>query len=534
MTTCSLTEVGAYQKLKNLAVKPYDLVLHGLSEARMEKFVASGAGLDLLYGCQRIDEEVMGALQELADQLDLVTQFKEMRRGKVINRIDGYPSEERQVLHCACRDIDSEHPAEPAATEQAKVELERLRSFLGELESGNLVNEEGKPFDTLIHIGIGGSDLGPRMVYEGLRAYSVSGRRVFFIANVDPDDAAAVLRRASLKTSLVVVGSKSGTTLETLSNEELVRCAFQAEGLDPARRFLAVTGKESPMDNPERYLRSFYMYDYIGGRFSISSMVGAVTLAFALGIEHVTDFLRGAATVDRMAEKSSIASNLPLLMALLGLWNRNFLGYSTVAVLPYSQPLHRFSAHLQQCDMESNGKSVDRSGNPVKTETGPIVWGEPGTNGQHAFYQLLHQGSEIVPVEFIGFRESQYGEDVVVDGTSSQQKLVANMLAQGQAMAQGDANDNPNRVFGGNRPSLTLVADRLTPEIMGQLLALYEAKIVFQGFSWNINSFDQEGVQLGKRLAGGLLELMQGKIGSEKAAGEFLLKVAGVAQNEAK
>ena len=240
------------------------------------------------------------------------------------------------------------------------------------------------------------------------------------------------------------------------------------------------------------------MYDYIGGRYSSTSMVGLVTLGFVLGYDAVIEILAGAHEVDQAAEERDIRRNLPLLLALLGIWNHNFLGAASVAVLPYSQALSRFPAHLQQCDMESNGKSVTRGGARVSWQTGPLVWGEPGTNGQHAFYQLIHQGTEIVPVEFIGFRQSQYQMDIEVAGTRSQQKLVANMLAQSLALAVGQESENPARRFPGNRPNLLLVADRLTAKTMGALLAIYEHKIAFQGFCWNINSFDQEGVQLGK------------------------------------
>ncbi len=272
------------------------------------------------------------------------------------------------------------------------------------------------------------------------------------------------------------------------------------------------------------------MYDYIGGRYSATSMVGAVTLGFALGYETVVEMLRGAHEVDLAAEQPDIRKNIPLLMALLGIWNHNFLGYATIAVLPYSQALARFPAHLQQCDMESNGKSVTRQGNPVGWQTGPVVWGEPGTNGQHAFYQLIHQGTEIVPAEFIGFRRNQYGQDLEVEGTSSQQKLVANMLAQSLALAVGKVDDNPVRSFSGNRPNSVLMADQLTAETMGALLAIYEHRIAFQGFCWNINSFDQEGVQLGKVLASKLLQLMQGtsKEMAEKSLEGVLLEQAGM------
>jgi glucose-6-phosphate isomerase len=301
---------------------------------------------------------------------------------------------------------------------------------------------------------------------------------------------------------------------------------------------VAITGQSSPMDNPEKYLRSFYMYDYIGGRYSATSMVGAVMLCFGLGYDAFMEILRGANEMDLAAEEKDIRKNPALLLALLGIWNHNFLGFETLAVLPYSQALLRFPAHLQQCDMESNGKSVSRTGEKVPFSTGPVVWGEPGTNGQHAFYQLLHQGTAIVPAEFIGFRHSQHEIDLEIKGTTSQQKLIANLLAQALALATGHVEENPNRFFAGNRPSSILVADKLDPHTMGGLLALYEAKIVLQGFIWNINSFDQEGVQLGKILANRFLEHMRivnkGSVRDRDKHPESwaMLEAAGVLQEE--
>lgn len=327
-----------------------------------------------------------------------------------------------------------------------------------------------------------------------------------------------------MQRSLVAIVSKSGTTLETLANEMLVCNALKDAGLNPEDHCIAVTGKGSPMDDPGKYLESFYMFDYVGGRYSVTSMVGLVTLGFVLGVEAVSNFLRGAAAADREAENPDIRSNVPLLLALLGVWNHNFLGYPTVAVLPYSQALHRFPAHLQQCDMESNGKSINREGRSLRYKSGPVVWGEPGTNGQHAFYQLLHQGTEIVPAEFIGFRKSQRGLDITVEDTTSQQKLVANMCAQMVALAQGKLTDNPNTTFAGNRPSCLLISDKLIPETMGALLAIYEAKIVFQGFAWNINSFDQEGVQLGKVLAANLLSTLTRSEGAVSGIEKWFLQ----------
>lgn len=517
----SLASTSVYEKLKHLATSPFDLTVDDalVKDDRLERYVARCPLLSFHYATQRVSDEVLTLLQTMADELELVAQFKSMRRGAVLNRIEGFDCENRQVLHTACRDLFSEDVAEPVATNEARKELSKLQEFLENINSGALCNKDGQPFDTMIHVGIGGSDLGPRAIYESLAAYGVCGRKIHFISNVDPDDAAAVLKKVNLSTTLVAIVSKSGTTLETLTNEKLVADALENAGLKVKNHCVAVTGEGSPMDNPDKYLRSFYMFDYIGGRYSATSMVGAVTLSFGLGIEAFHDFLRGASSLDLLAEKKDIKENIPLLIALLGIWNHTFLGYPTVAVLPYSQALHRFPAHLQQCDMESNGKSVMRSGEQVKLKTGPLVWGEPGTNGQHAFYQLLHQGTEIVPVEFIGFKESQYGTDLIVEGTSSQEKLQANLYAQIVAMATGQHSDNPNKNFAGNRPSSLILGKKLTPELMGALLALYEAKIVFQGFSWNINSFDQEGVQLGKVLAGRFLSAM-----SESGSSEITLE----------
>lgn len=524
----SIHDCKAFASLKHLAEDPFDLTAHGtLSPERLQSYVCKGAEFDLLYACQRVTPEVLDGLQSLADECRLVEQYGQMREGVVMNRLENYPSEERQVLHTACRDIFSSVPACEAASDQAKTELEKLKVFLHELDQGLVCNADGEAFDTLIHIGIGGSDLGPRSIYEALLPYKKKGRDVYFISNVDPDDSAAILECVDLSRTLVLVVSKSGTTLETLSNESLVRTALKDAGLDPARQCLAVTGEASPMDNPDRYLRSFYMYDYIGGRFSSTSMVGAVMLGFALGYEQVLEFLQGASLMDEAAGEKDLRRNLPLLLAMLGVWNHNFLGMETVAILPYSQALHRFPAHLQQCDMESNGKSVQRNSRQVQLKSGPIVWGEPGTNGQHAFYQLLHQGTEDVAVEFIGFRQSQREKDLVIQGSSSQQKLVANLLAQSMALAVGKDDENPNRRFPGNRVNVVLMAERLTPKNMGALLALYEAKIVFQGFCWNVNSFDQEGVQLGKILAGQVLSAMHDQAAEKSLAAAFL-KAAGI------
>ncbi|PID76301.1 MAG: glucose-6-phosphate isomerase [Deltaproteobacteria bacterium] len=528
MSWKGIWQTKSYRTLQKAAAKPYDLSRPDALTAggRMKKFLCQSPCYTLFYAAQRVDEQVLGLLAAMADECRLVEQFRTMRRGSVMNNIEGLDSEERQVLHTASRDIFSDDPAAPEASARARAELKKLELFLDEIESGEIRGSTGKKFDTIIQIGIGGSDLGPRAVFEALKAFRQKGRKAGFIANVDPDDAAAVLGSVNLERCLVNIVSKSGTTIETLTNEELVKAALREQGLKPSAHCIAVTGQGSPLDNPENYLRSFYMHDYIGGRYSVTSMVGGVTLAFVLGMAKFTEFLQGAAEIDILAESADFRKNLPLIMAMLGIWNRNFLGLPHLAVLPYSQPLHRFPAHLQQCDMESNGKSIQRSGQKLAIKSGPVLWGEPGTGGQHAFYQLLHQGTEIVPVEFIGFKHCQYARDLEVKGTSSQQKLTANMLAQAAAFAQGRHNENGNRNFDGNRPSMILFGERLTPRSMGALLAIYEAKIVFQGFAWNINSFDQEGVQLGKELTGRFLSVIRGEPapdGLEKAMLEMVM-----------
>ncbi|PID71968.1 MAG: glucose-6-phosphate isomerase [Desulfobulbus propionicus] len=532
----NFNDLSAVEHLKSLAASPYDLTgPDSLTSERIRTCRMSACGFDLLYGTERVDQPVLEALQQLADEAGLVDQFLEMKRGKVMNIIQGFESEERQVLHTACRDVFADNPtSESSAVAKAKEELAKLKAFLAAVESGEICTAKGETFTTMVQVGIGGSDLGPRALYLALKPYSLGGKKAEFIANVDPDDAAEVLSRVDLSRTLINVVSKSGTTLETLTNEKLVCQALKNAGLQPEHHVLAVTGKGSPMDDPEKYLASFYMYDFVGGRYSSTSMVGGVTLGFVLGYDGFLALLEGASEIDSNAEERDMTKNVSLFLALLGIWNRNFLHMPTVAVLPYSQALSRFAAHLQQCDMESNGKSITRTGAFVDWKTGPIVWGEPGTNGQHAFYQLLHQGTELVPVEFIGFRKNQWDTDITIEGTTSQQKLTANMLAQSLALAAGKTSDNPGKVFSGNRPSVIIMADRLTPKTMGALLALYENKIAFQGFCWNINSFDQEGVQLGKVLARKLLGYMVGERqeknvqSDKKSTEESLLTAAGL------
>ena len=500
----------AFKKLKLLSEKPIDLT-HALTPERIQKMHLQGVGFDLFYGTERVTDATLDALYELAEEANALGWMKKMQEGEVINRIEGFESENRSVLHTAMRDQFTHKQtaiAAASASEKAGIELKKLEQFCKKIE--------GKYTD-LIQIGIGGSDLGPRALCIALEPFHKPNLRLHFLSNVDPDDANGILAKVDLKKTLVIVVSKSGTTLETLTNEAFIRTRIQKMGIDPKDHFVAVTGEKSPMDDPSRYLASFYIWDFVGGRYSATSMVGAVMLSCCLGFHGFQEILKGAHEMDLHALQAPLRKNLPLLSALLGIWNRNFLHLPTVAVIPYSQALLRFPAHLQQLNMESNGKRIDKTGHPCTFSTGPVIWGEPGTNGQHSFYQLIHQGTDPIPLEFIGFKKSQHVNDLEIHHTTSQEKLLANLFAQSIALSIGQTNHNPNKVFPGNRPNRILMGERLDPHTLGALLSYYEHLVAFQGFIWNINSFDQEGVQLGKVLATQILSHFSAKRGGEAA-----------------
>lgn len=488
-----------------LAEAPFDL--SKLSPERIAKYHTEVCGLRFLFGTERINDEVMRRLRELAKESQAVDKMRRMQSGEIINFIENAPSERRAALHTATRDFFGHpQPSQQAreAADVARQEVEKLRVFLAKVEME-------KKFNEIIVIGIGGSDLGPRAHYLALQHLLKPNHKVHFITNLDPDDANMVLKTAVLNNSLVVVISKSGTTMETATNEEYVRTAFKEKGLKPENHFLAVTCPGTPMDNPSRYLKVFYMWEWVGGRFSTTSMAGGVMLAFAFGFDVFWEFLRGAHEMDKAALEEDPHLNLPLLAALLAIWNHNFLGYSTSAIIPYSQALWRYPAHIQQVEMESNGKRIDRHAHAVDFQTAPIVWGEAGTNAQHSFFQLLHQGTTPVPLTLIGFKDCQTGEDKQIHGTTSQEKLLANLFAQALALATGQNSDNPNQFFSGNRPSSILLGKRLSPHTLGSILSFFEHRAAFQGFIWWINSFDQEGVQLGKKVAGRILQRFSAK-----------------------
>ncbi|CAF23505.1 unnamed protein product [Candidatus Protochlamydia amoebophila UWE25] len=492
---------SASKKLQELAKHPLDLTKE-LTPERVTQYVAEAGGFKLLYGTERVTNDVLAALKQLSEESHALDKMNRMQDGEVMNFIERFPSENRPALHTATRDLfDYPRTAKKAqeAAQLAKAELEKLRQFLEK-------NDQNYHFTDLVTVAIGGSDLGPRAHYHALEHLLKPGHHVHFISNVDPDDVAGVFRKIpDLKRTLVAVVSKSGTTLETATNEELVREKFRQAGLDPKKHFVSITMPGTPMDNQEQYLKTFYMWDWIGGRYSTTSMCGALMLSFAFGINTFWEFLKGAHEMDRIALETNLNKNLPLLAALLGIWNRNFLDYPTVALIPYSQALLRYTAHIQQVDMESNGKHIDQQGIMTNFHTGPIIWGEPGTNSQHSFFQLIHQGTATVPVSIIAFKENLYGEDLEFQGTTSQEKLLSNLFAQSLALATGQISENPNKTFLGNRPTNILLAKKLTPYTLGALLSFFENKVAFQGFIWGINSFDQEGVQLGKVLANRLI-----------------------------
>ena len=505
ITWNNLDTLAAFGKLKALKDR-VDLPAAMAGEsgaARVAKYsVPMACGLTYNYAAKAVDDTVLSALGELAAEAQLTEKYAALYNGEMINT-----GEKRLVLHQLTRGqlggtvtADGRDKREFYADEQKKA-----AEFAKKVHSGEITNAAGERFTTVVQIGIGGSDLGPRAMYLALEnwakengAFRMEAR---FISNVDPDDAASVLKSIDVAHSLFVLVSKSGTTLETLTNEAFVKTALKNAGLDASKHMVAVTSETSPLARSSDYLAAFFMDDYIGGRYSSTSCVGGVVLSLAFGPEVFERFLNGAHAADVTAKETDVLKNPAMLDALIGVYERNVLGYPVTAVLPYSQALSRFPAHLQQLDMESNGKSVNRFGEPVGYPTGPVIFGEPGTNGQHSFYQLLHQGTDMIPLQFVGFRRSQAGTDVLIQGSTSQQKLCANVAAQIMAFACGKQDADPNKSFSGGRPSSIIVGDQLTPEALGALLAHFENKVMFQGFCWNLNSFDQEGVQLGKVLA---------------------------------
>lgn len=501
--------LSSWKKL--LSLKGMVSVAEELSSADAAKrikdySVPMAEGLTYNYAAKQVNEQILKTLSELAEESQLLEKFEALYNGEVVNT-----GEKRMVLHQLTRgqlgkDVvaDGVNKREFYLNEQKKI-----ADFADKVHSGELVNEKGEKYTQVCQIGIGGSDLGPRAMYLALENWAKANgtfkMEAHFISNVDPDDGAAVVASLDLAHTIFILVSKSGTTLETLTNESFVKDFIKKAGLDVSKHMIAVTSETSPLAHNPDYMQAFYMDDYIGGRYSSCSGVGGAVLSLAFGPKVFADFLDGAAAEDKTALNKDILKNPALLDALIGIYERNVQEYPATAILPYSQALSRFPAHLQQLDMESNGKSVNRAGEKIDYVTGPVIFGEPGTNGQHSFYQLLHQGTDVVPLQFIAFQQNQTGKDVVIEDSTSQTKLCANVVAQIVAFACGKEDADPNKSFAGNRPSSLIYGKQLTPKTLGALLSHFENKVMFQGFVWNINSFDQEGVQLGKKLAKAVL-----------------------------
>jgi glucose-6-phosphate isomerase len=476
---------------------------------RIEIFSMKGAGLFFDYSRQRITEKTMTLLHRLAEKRQLKEKFIKMTAGQVVNT-----TENRAALHTAARCFAKEPIRVNGINVMPEIEeqRQRIKIFAHRIHSGKMTGSSGKPFTDAVVIGIGGSYLGTEFVSTALAAYADKRIRLHFLSNVDIDDFGRVVSKTDPEATLWVVISKSYTTAETLANTEQAYAYMKDRGIDPARHVVTVTAKGSPGDDPSNpVLETFHMFDFIGGRYSVSSAVGGVPLSLFLGYDMFERFLIGAEEMDRHAAEASCQDNLPLTSALISAWNNNFLHYSAMGIIPYAAPLAKLAPHIQQLSMESNGKSVDENGVSLEMPAGMIVFGEPGTNAQHSFFQLAHQGRPF-PIEFIGVVNPQYRQYTCRSkGVTNHQELWANLISQPMALAQGMEHENPAKSFSGNRPSSTLVLKDLSPENVGRLLSFYEAKTVYEAFLWGINPFDQFGVELGKTMASGIRKAIAAK-----------------------
>ncbi|MGE0880152.1 MAG: glucose-6-phosphate isomerase [Acidimicrobiia bacterium] len=479
--------------------------LFASDSTRGARLVAVAGDLTIDYAKHRVDDAALAALIALARATGVEAHRDAMFDGEHINS-----TEDRAVLHTALRG----HAGEFAESPEVLEVLGRMGGFADAVRSGSWRGHGGERIRTVVNIGIGGSDLGPAMAYLALRSFSDRDITCRFVSNVDPTDLYEATRDLDPATTLFVISSKTFTTLETIANAKAAR-RWLIDGLGSndavAKHFVAVsTNAEKVSEFGIDTANMFGFWDWVGGRYSMDSAIG-LSLMLAIGPSAFRDLLDGFRIIDQHFRTAPLAQNVPVIMGMLGIWYRNFFGCQTHAVLPYSQYLDRLPAYLQQLDMESNGKSVDRHGRPVGYETGPIVWGTPGTNGQHAYYQLIHQGTTLIPSDFIGVLRAEHDQPAD-DGASQHELLLANLFAQTEALAFGKTPDEvradgvaehlvTHKTFAGNRPTSTITMERLTPSTLGQLIALYEHKVFTQGAVWGINSFDQWGVELGKVLA---------------------------------
>lgn len=524
MKNINPSSTKAWHKLYQLAVDNKDIHIKNLFEdsSRFQKFSIQWEDILIDYSKNRIDEETKSALIELAKEIELKSAIEAMFGGEKINGTEG-----RAVLHTALRNrantpvyVDGKD-----VMPYVNAVLNQMKGFADQISQGTWLGYTGKPIRSLVNIGIGGSDLGPVMVTEALKAYQNPNLEVYFVSNVDGTHIAETLKKVDPETTLFFIASKTFTTQETMTNAHTARSWFLEHAKDEksvAKHFVALsTNAKSVSEFGIDTKNMFAFWDWVGGRYSLWSAIG-LPIACAIGFDNFEKLLSGAHSMDKHFRTADFSENIPVLLALVGLWNTNFLGASSEAILPYDQYLHRFAAYFQQGNMESNGKNISRNGEKVSYNTGPIIWGEPGTNGQHAFYQLIHQGTHLIPCDFIApaISHNPIGDHHV--------KLMSNFFAQTEALMNGKSLEQvkaemtkagksieeiekiaPHRVFEGNRPTNSILVKQITPYTLGQLVAMYEHKIFVQGVIWNIYSFDQWGVELGKVLANAILPELQ-------------------------
>lgn len=530
---------AAWQALRDHFAEMQNASMQDLFAAdaqRAEKFHIKWEDFLIDYSKNIASEQTFGLLQDLAKQVDLKGAIDAYFGGEIINRTEG-----RAVLHTALRAPETADIKVDGVNVMPEVYAvkNKIKEFTGKVIGGELKGYTGKPFTDVVNIGIGGSDLGPNMIVEALKFYK-NQLNVRFISNVDGDHVVESLKGLDPETTLFVVASKTFTTQETLSNAETARKWFlqTASADDVAKHFVAVSTnikKVTEFGIAEENI--FPMWDWVGGRFSLWSAVG-LTVALAVGYDNFDGLLKGANKMDEHFKTAEFDQNIPVVLALLTVWYNNFFGAESEALIPYTQYLQKLAPYLQQGIMESNGKSVGRDGNPVNYQTGTIIWGEPGTNSQHAFFQLIHQGTKLIPTDFIGFVKPLYGD------ADHHEKLMSNFFAQTEALLSGKTEAKvraefekagvsqeqadyltPFKVFNGNKPTNTFLVKKLTPETLGSLVALYEHKIFVQGVIWNIFSYDQWGVELGKQLANSILdEIKSGDVKEHDGSTTFLVK----------
>jgi glucose-6-phosphate isomerase len=476
---------------------------------RLKNFSLKSVDFFYDYSRQRVDDKAMDLLYELAETARVHEKYQAMISGQKVN-----VSENRAALHTAARNFTEKTLYVDGVDIMPEIQTIRqnTKEFSEKIHRGDIKGSTGKPFKHIVVIGIGGSYLGTEFVANALFAFAKKNIEIHFLTNVDSHNFETVKSAIDPETTLWIIISKSFTTVETYANTLQAEEFMKKQGLEPAKHFVTVTSKGSPGDDPDNpVLATFHMFDFIGGRFSVTSAVGGVPLSLYLGYDHFERFLEGACEMDIHTKYAPTHENIPLVSALIGIWNNNFLGYQAQAIIPYASPLSKLAPHIQQLNMESNGKSVTINNYELDESSGVIVFGEPGTNAQHSFFQLAHQGHPF-PIDFIGIISPQYPQsDCWPNGVTNHQELWANLISQASALAVGKDSEEKVRVFQGNRPSSTILLNDLSPTNIGRLLSYYEAQTVYKAFVWDINPFDQFGVELGKTVADSLRKEIERK-----------------------